>query len=307
MTLILQGMRRSGTTIVYDALDQDPGLTLWYEPLAALLRPNIGGGSGEREVDVQERIRNEREAFVKARNGIAYDDLNFGAPRDATLEFERRFPSGVSAYLRHLLDRPGPVAAKFTRLYAKVPAIHEIVPQAGFVLLVRDPRAVVVSYLFGKNRRNEKHASPLEVFFGRRTERSAWSSLPISELVRREYADEGLPEPTDLERLLLIWRFTFERTWSDAKATYGDRAIIVRHEDFCADPIRELRRMYELDGRPVPDAVAGWAREHVRAPGAIHAEDDPRWGESIRRMRLSEALRAAYPGYLSDLAGRDSV
>ena len=298
MTLILQGMRRSGTTIVYDALDQDPDLTLWYEPLAAVKKPAIGGGSGARDVDVFEQVRAAREGFLANRPGGSYDELNFGAPRDASLEFEPGLSSVATDYLQFLLHRPGPVAAKFTRLYAKVPAIHRISPEAGFVLLVRDPRAVAVSYLFGKNRRNKKHASPLEVFFGRCTDRSAWSSHPISELVRREYDKEGLPEPTDLERILLIWRFTFERAWTDAKATYGDRAIIVRHEDFCADPDRELRRMHDLDGREVPDAVSSWALANVRAPGTIHAEGDRRWRTAADRMGLQGVLADA--GYSLD-------
>lgn len=293
MTLILQGMRRSGTTIVYDALDQDPDLTLWYEPLAAATAPAIGGGSGAREVDVFERVRAAREAFLADRADGAYDDLNLGAPRDATLEFDRDLPALVADYLRFLIDRPGPVAAKFTRLYAKVPAVHRLAPDAGFVLLARDPRAVAVSYLFGRNRRNERIYGDPDVFFGRRSTYTAWSSGPISELVRREYESEGLPEPTDLERILLIWRFTFERAWNDAQATWGDSAIIVRHEDFCADPDRELRRIHDLDGRAVPAAVAEWARANVRTPGPIHADGDPRWAEAFGRMGLSAALEAA--------------
>lgn len=293
MTLILQGMRRSGTTIVYDALDQDPDLTLWYEPLAAATAPAIGGGSGAREVDVFDRVRAARETFLADRTDGSYDDLNLGAPRDATLEFDRELPPLVAEYLQFLLDRPGPVAAKFTRLYAKVPAVHRLAPDAGFVLLVRDPRAVAVSYLFGKGRRNERIYGDPDVFFTRRSSYTAWSSGPISELVRRDHADEGLPEPTDLERILLIWRFTFERAWRDARGTYGKRAIIVRHEDFCTDPAGELRRIHDLDGREVPVSVAAWARANVRAPGSIHADDDPRWDEACRRMGMMDAMTAA--------------
>ena len=295
MTLILQGMRRSGTTIVYDALDQDPGLTLWYEPLAAAKAPAIGGGSGARDVDVFERLRTARAEFLKARDGVEAEVLNHGAPRDAALEFGPELPAVVADYLRFLLDRPGSVAGKFTRLYSKVPAIHAIAPEAGYVQLVRDPRAVAVSYLFGKERRNERIYGDPDVFFGRRSAYTAWSSGPISELVRREYVDERLPEPTDLERILLIWRFTFERAWRDARATYGDRAIIVRHEDFCADPDRELRRIHDLDGRSVPDPVAAWARANVRPPGAIHAEADPRWRDAFERMGMIDLL--AESGY----------
>ncbi len=286
MTLILQGMRRSGTTIVYDALAQDPALTLWYEPLAAAVNPAVGGGSGAREVDPFEGLRAARTEFLTARGLSDPAPLNLGGPRDATLEFEREFPPLVADYLRFLLDRPGPVAAKCTRLYAKVPAVAALFPAAGFVHLVRDPRAVVASYLFGKGRKHEPQASPPDVFFGRRSNRTAWSSYPISELVRREYAGESLPEPTDLERILLVWRFTFEQVKLDAARSYGERAIRLRHEDFCVDPATELVRLYTLDGRTPPAKVVSWAKANVRLPGPIHAAGDRRWREAFTRMGM---------------------
>jgi hypothetical protein len=286
MTLILQGMRRSGTTIVYDALAQDPTLALWYEPLAAAVKPAVGGGSGAREVDPFEGLREAREEFLAARGLADPTPLNLGGPRDAALEFEREFPPLVADYLRFLLDRPGPVAAKFTRIYAKVPAVARMFPAAGFVHLVRDPRAVAASYLFGKGRKHEPQAGPPEVFFGRRSDRTAWSSHPISEHVRREYRSECLPEPTDLERVLLVWRFTYERVKLDAAAAYGKRAITLRHEDFCADPAGELTRLYALDGRQPPAEVLAWAQAHVRPPGPIHAAGDPRWREALDRMKM---------------------
>lgn len=286
MTLILQGMRRSGTTIVYDALAQDPSLTLWYEPLAAAVKPAVGGGSGAREVDPFEGVRAARAEFLAARGLSDPTPLNLGGPRDAALEFDREFPPLVADYLRFLLDRPDPVAAKFTRIYAKVPAVATLFPAAGFVHLVRDPRAVVASYLFGKGRKNEPQAGPPDVFFSRRSERTAWSSYPISEFVRREYRAEGLPEPTDLERVLLVWRFTYERVRLDAARAYGERAIQLRHEDYCADPACELARIYALDGRTSPAEVVSWAKANVRPPGPIHAAGDRRWREAFERMGM---------------------
>lgn len=286
MTLILQGMRRSGTTIVYDALAQDPALTLWYEPLAAAVNPAVGGGSGAREVDPFEGLRAARAEFLAARGLSDPALLNLGGPRDAGLEFDREFPPLLSDYLRFLLDRPGPVAAKFTRIYAKVPAVSSLFPEAGFVHLVRDPRAVVASYLFGKGRQYEGRFGPPAEFFGRRSDRTAWSSYPISERVRREYAGESLPEPTDLERILLVWRFTYERVKLDAARVYGARAIWLRHEDFCANPAGELARIYALDGRTPPAEAVAWARANVRPPGPIHAAGDPRWRQAFERMRM---------------------
>lgn len=286
MTLILQGMRRSGTTIVYDSLSQDPSFTLWYEPLAAAVKPAVGGGSGARDVDPFEGLRAARQEFLAAGGLSDPAPLNLGGPRDAALEFDREFPALVADYLRFLLDRPGPVAAKFTRIYAKVPAVARMFPTAGFVHLVRDPRAVVASYLFGKGRHYENRFGSPDVFFSHRSDRTAWSSYPISELVRREYASESLPEPTDLERILLVWRFTYERVKLDAARSYGERAIRLRHEDFCTDPAGELARLYALDGRTPPAEVVSWSQANVRPPGPIHAVGDPRWRKAFERMRM---------------------
>jgi len=292
MKLILQGMRRSGTTIVYDALAQDPELTLWYEPLAAAAKPVFGGGSGARDVDVFEELRKARQAFL-AKQGLDNSAvLNFGAPRDASLEFTPYLPPIVEDYLRFLFDQPGPVAAKFTRLYAKVSTIHDLFPKAGFVHLVRDPRAVVMSYLFGKKRRYEKRVSPPRKFFGKRSQRTAWSSYPLSERIRHEYRHECLPAPTDLERVLLVWRYTYEKVRDDAASTYGTRAILVKHEDLCSQPQRELDRIYKLADRRLPSAVLSWAREHVRTPLPIHAEGDRRWRAAFERMGMIDLVQS---------------
>ena len=290
--LILQGMRRSGTTITYDALTQDPDLTCWYEPLAAAKQAAVGGGSGARDVDAFAELRAARDVFFVEKNLEPSDELNDGAPKDASLEFTGGFSETVEDYLKFLLLRPEPVAAKFTRLYGKVRRIHELFPDAGFVHLIRDPRSVVVSYLFGKQRRYEKKMSPKRVFFGRQSDRSAWSSYPISELIRKEYQSEGLPEPTDLERVLLVWRYTSEKVRDDAFATYGDRAVMVRHEDYCSDPEGELNRIYSLENRNAPAESVDWAKKNLRAPSAIHAEGDKRWRKSFERMGMVDLVES---------------
>ena len=292
MKMIFQGMRRSGTTIVYDALSQDQGLQQWYEPLAAAKKPAIGGGSGVRDVDVFTDLRAARQTFLQEHRLNETDILNFGAPRDASLEFSPGLPHVVEEYLRFLLEQPGLVAAKFTRIYAKVREIYRLFPTAGFVHLVRDPRAVAMSYLFGKNRRYHKKTSPPRVFFGRRSNRSAWSSYPLSEHIRRRYVHEDLPEPTDLERVLLVWRYTYEKVRDDAAATFGDRMIRLRHEDFCADPAAELNRIYALADRRVPTKVLDWAHLHLKKPSPIHAEGDRRWRTAFERMGMVETVQS---------------
>ena len=65
MTLFIQGMRRSGTTILYDALLEDPALDCFYEPLRED-DVTVGGGSGAREDDSFAETRRLRDAFREA-------------------------------------------------------------------------------------------------------------------------------------------------------------------------------------------------------------------------------------------------
>ncbi len=51
MNVWICGLRRSGTTILFDALGEDPGLACFYEPLREDTE-SVGGGSGARDVDV---------------------------------------------------------------------------------------------------------------------------------------------------------------------------------------------------------------------------------------------------------------
>ena len=60
--ILMQGMRRSGTTILYDALLEDPELHCFYEPLREDTE-TPGGGSGARESDPFAETRALRLAF----------------------------------------------------------------------------------------------------------------------------------------------------------------------------------------------------------------------------------------------------
>ncbi|MFI5123561.1 MAG: hypothetical protein ACHQJ5_11765, partial [Vicinamibacteria bacterium] len=62
MNLFVCGLRRSGTTILYDALSEDPGLRSFYEPLREDSE-TIGGGSGVQAGDVSAETREVRERF----------------------------------------------------------------------------------------------------------------------------------------------------------------------------------------------------------------------------------------------------
>ena len=121
-----QGMRRSGTTIVFDLMLEDARFECFYEPLAAT-RPALGGGSGMRaEVDLFDNVRRQRDIFLE-RNPMLLERfpdfrernfLNYGAPRLAALEFEPELPDFCRRYISQLCKAAPRTFIKFTRMHS---------------------------------------------------------------------------------------------------------------------------------------------------------------------------------------------
>lgn len=301
MQLIIQGMRRSGTTILFDLFWGLSGIKCFYEPLAQMHKPAYGGGSGEREIDLFGPVRAARQDFVERANvALAFDDLNVGAPTAPWLESGDEGPEELGSYLEFLGQQGDPdVVMKFTRLAAKVALAHRALPDAYFLHIARDPRRVAQSHLFGRDgRRAHKYASADE-FFSKRVRRLPWSATALSDavLARQGYASDA--ELTDVERMLLLWRFNFRHTHDVGTRLFGSRYLLVRHEGLAGEPLSTVKRIWGWLGRDVPDSVVGWARDHVKAPGEAFAGDDRRWQEAVQRLQLSEEVAEAGYGELA--------
>jgi hypothetical protein len=299
MKLFVCGLRRSGTTIVYDALREDPDLQCFYEPLRED-DETIGGGSGARAEDAFAETRAARERFRVERYPELHAELfNWGGPRRADVELESDLPDHIRDLLRHLLDSAPNVAIKETRLHHKLGAIAELAPDAAVVHVVRDPRAVTASMLLGRRRRTDIYPDA-DTFFSARTGRRLWSSRLISErLVERRRSLDLPADLPDFLRPLLVWSAAFETTSGDGERLFGERYAMVRLEDLRADPRRELARIYALTGREVPDPVARWIAATIRRRVEVRYADDPRWARAARLLEMKPTLeRAGYEGIL---------
>ena len=302
MNIFVQGLRRSGTTIVFDIFWQDKGLDCYYEPLARAHRHAEGGGSGATGIDYFEKVRNLRELFRKQNPRLESTDLlNYGAPRQPDLEFDSDLPDYVRDYVKLMTTQADDTMIKFTRMFNKVKVLHEIDPAAKFIHVVRDPRAVTASYMFGKKHKF-KYKYPGEiVFFGWRSHRSNWSSYPFSEFLLNTPEYSYLKGCRDFMRVLLIWKYTFINTYTAGKELYGDNYYLLRHEDLQNDPENSLRMLYDHIGRTLPKNVLDWTLSHVRKNKPPYAHDSKKWLTAFDRLNMCEELELA--GYKECLTG----
>lgn len=303
MNLWIQGMRRSGTTILYDALIADPEVRCFYEPLREE-KESVGGGSGAREGDAFGETSALREEFRRERYPeLAIEQFNWGGPREPALELEPTLPEHCSALLRHLLElgaAGGPdTLIKETRLYCKLAAVAELDPDAALVHVVRDPRAVAASIVLGRERRRERKLKTPDLFFADRKPRKLWSSRALSQRLLERDGYPAIEDPTNVERVLATWRLTFEAARIDGRRLFGDRYLMLRNEELRSDPGGAIKRVYELLGRPAPDEVAAWADRNVKPPQDVYAAGDERWREAIERLGMLDAVEEA--GYAAVL------
>lgn len=303
MNVFIQGMRRSGTTILYDAFGEDPELRRFYEPFREEAE-TVGGGSGARSEDLFDETRRLRRAFQREhRPEVPLELFNHGGPRAPGLELHPTLPDWAVDFLRHLLDQAPAVLVKEVRLYRKLADIHRLDPDAALVHVVRDPRAVSGSMLLGRGRRHEPRYADGDAFFTAWSRRKLWSSRDIAKelLAADEHPglEGGVP---DFMRPLAVWNAAWKGLRAEGRRLYGDRYVLVRLEDLRQDPAEALSRIYDVLGREAPAAVAGWAEDRVRPTGEIAYGDDPRWAEAVRLLGMEDALDDAGYGEIAGLS-----
>lgn len=291
MNLFIQGMRRSGTTIAFDLLLEDRRFDCYYEPLAKAGEA-YGGGSGVREADLFESVRQARREFMEHRLSLGDPHLlNYGAPRNPVLEFEPSLPEYVEEYINFMCERSENAVIKFTRMAYKVETLRRIDPNAHFVHIVRDPRAVATSYLYGKNQRNRKKFNEKDLFFKRCSTRLPWSSYAFSEILLNSGNYSYLDELYDFERILLIWKDLARVTHESGLKYFEDRYHLLRHEDLMRDAKGYMAALYEGFGWQLPKETAKWADDYVRYDLRVHDPAHPAWVESIQRFEMEDQLR----------------
>jgi hypothetical protein len=263
--IFLVGCGRSGTTVIYEALCEHRDLA-WisnYTERAPRL-PQLAALATVRHLQHPPKgaVRGVQWRPHPVEGYRLWDwcagELPGGVNRpldaaDVTDVARRRTVKAVAAHLRY--QRAARFLNKNTRNARRIPYLLEIFPDAHFVHIVRDPRAVALSLA--------------RVAF--------WPDLPIW------WANDRTPSELERSGRSMVsiaaefWVREVTQVRADAQALAPDRFVEVAYEDFVNEPVDGVARLLEGLGLPTSEEVDRAVRARVRSdprPGRVSPSRD---------------------------------
>jgi len=299
MNIIIVGMRRSGTTIFFDCLYEDQRFDSYYEPFCRG-KINIGGGSGARNIAFGEKLNNIRREFVsREKLSVPLEFFNLGARADFRRELEEEISPIFGKYLKFITSRNNFTLSKFVRVSYKVRALHELFPEAKIIHIVKDPRRIVVSHIFGRSngptmtvKRKLKRLAKRKLsgltFFSLKRGFNNWSSENLIDfIIQSDPKYEAFKKAPAFEKLMLLWKLLYQRTRSDGLKYYASNYLEIRLEDLCNDPSSTIAIIYDFLKLSCPESVKNWACSHVKPPKPIYRPGDQRWYGAAEKVGIN--------------------
>jgi hypothetical protein len=255
------GTGRTGSTWLAAMMEEPEGHDVWFEPRVGTV------------FDPQRFQRHGGKHFIFASQ---YKDVWLRSIRNFILDgANARFPELDGGYLA-VKEPGGSVGAGL---------IMEALPESGMVLLIRDPRDVVASWLDA-------------------TRKGGWQTRRRGEGGRRA---ESLAE-TNPDAFVRRHADAYLQHVGSARQAYeahGGRKVVVRYEDLRADTLGTMKRMYgELDV-PVEEvrlseAVEKHSWENIpeeeKGQGKFYRKATPQaWREDLTRRQVKAVERITAP------------
>lgn len=284
MPIIGQGLRRSGTTIVYDIISQDERIKCFYEPLS-LARPSIGGGSKVSQVDVSLNLRQIRKEFCDIKKiSLDHKVFNFGAPTNYILESDREHLNYlIKEYLAFIIKKHPNSFLKFTRASLFINDVYNLSPDSLFLHIVKNPARWVASHISKTS--DDKIIKDPNLFFNLKKEFNNWSQENISNLIINKYDKKFLSRPAYF-KLLYLWNFLNNKTKNDAYKLYKNNYIQIYNDDLYINYKNYLDKIYDYLKINPKIQIYDWCLDNVKKPKEILFSNDTRWAESFEELGI---------------------
>lgn len=299
MNIIIVGMRRSGTTILFDCLDEDGRFDSYYEPFCRG-KINIGGGSGARNIAFGKKLNNIRREFIsREKLFLPLEFFNLGAGTNFRRELEEGIPPLFQEYLKFITSRNEFTLMKFVRVSYKIRALHGLFPEAKIIHIIKDPRRIVMSHVFGRT-----NGRPMTVkgklkrlarrrlwrltFFSRKTGFNNWNSENlINFIIQSDPKYDVFKKAPAFEKLMLLWKLLYRRTRRDGLKCYTSNYLEIRLEDLSYDPTSTIESIYDFLQLSCPEKLKNWAYSHVKPSKPIYRAGDQRWYSAAERVGIN--------------------
>ena len=275
--VVIQGLRRSGTTALWASFRGQEGVAAFDEPfnpeLAQGIRSNFKQTWDELGVCL------DREGLTPVAIGPEEELAGCASPQER-------------AYLGQLMEAAPRVAIDLVRVWNRGPGLFEEPDRVLSVLLVRDPISWVTGHLMpsGRGTWRKSLANPYRraSFFSRRGffNNYFYETITDAALQQRhplwsaaQVPIEALTHAPAYMKLLAFWwgaNLTAYRALRDA----GAPAMVVTLGEFCAKPQQVVRGVLEQAGWTDLDLATG----HVVQTRSGHRPTDDRW------LRAADAL-----------------
>jgi hypothetical protein len=255
------GTGRTGSTWLAAMMEEPEGHDVWFEPRVGTV------------FDPQRFQRHGGKHFILASQ---YKDVWLRSIRNFILDgANARFPELAGGYLA-VKEPGGSVGAGL---------IMEALPESGMVLLIRDPRDVVASWLDA-------------------TRKGGWQTRRRGEGGRRA---ESLAETKPNAFVRRHANAYLQHVGSARRAyeAHEGRKVVVRYEDLRADTLGTMKRMYGELNIPVEEARLAkavekhsWENipEEEKGQGKFYRKATPEaWREDLTRRQVKTVERITAP------------
>lgn len=280
--VIVTGMFRSGTTHLWRLLSADPAFEVSYcEPL----HPRLD----------QEMLTWEHYRSYQARADLIkrYWMPDFSSNK-LFLKPEDLYPE-LKMYLEKLLTPKS--LAKFVRLNLRLGWFATSFPDVFIVFIVRDPRGVCFSMLHHPDQEAIiRHDLPWEDWHARQYF-DLYSQIPLY----HQYLSSLKDEPPYV-KIMALWSINIEKSLCDLQAC-ARHWIVVRYEDLCNQPERELRKIYTAMESELPtevlcsvNATVGTERPWQRPTNSTRVDlhkqvPDRIWRNGVRKAKIEATMK----------------
>jgi len=280
--IVITGLRRSGTTVLWETFRRDPRIVGYDEPF----HPQLWGGVRTNSKGTLDELA----AYWNSGRAARFDGVTPIRPVD---ELVSRSSGGQIGYLDDLLNQGERVVVDLVRCWNRFPTLLNGRNDVLVVHLVRNPATWVSAHLLPARPRLTARsilgsAYRRGTFFVRQRGYDNWSYEQIVDAALTgqhdmwRYVKRGGAQSEAAPAYIKLLAFWWAATQVAARGLSGMPVAYVAMEEFVARPRETMRRLYAQAGWDISDSSS----DHVRPTRDRWLPASIRWAEAFEEVGI---------------------